>query len=438
LNVGLFDVDLIRGNRYSAFVSGFIMPSMEHLLSPRWFAGISISATCRRIESAVIGIHGQGSGAPVEIRKTISFDIPREITASFNELQETFNESSASLDITLYHHVLRELASIEEEAVSELLNEARLTANDIIAVGVNDAGIRSATTQGQFYMGLCDAPYLAEQTGLNVVDNFPLADIAAHGSGKPLLPLPAWIFLKSENRNRLLLDLGRTARLTFIPKAENAFSYQKITHLDITPCGSLLDTLIWQLTGGKTAADLGGRFAVQGQQVPVLLERLRNSFHNNTENSYLKTALQTAAAAAHEGHPHQDILCTVCTFIAEYIAGQLPINVPVSSGDNEIFITGGCRLHGLLMNMLSSQLGSRTLTPISHLGVPMDTFDSLCTAMLTLLTIEHIPGNLPHLTGGDSTKTLGRITPGSLRNWHRLLCEMANTKPAAGTLRRAA
>ncbi|MDR3232827.1 MAG: anhydro-N-acetylmuramic acid kinase [Planctomycetaceae bacterium] len=428
---------------------------MEHLLSPRWFAGISISAMCRRIESAVIGIHGQGSGAPVEIRKTISFDIPREITASFNELQgiihgaaETNGNSTAhngiAVPASLYHHVLRELASIEEEAVTELLHEARLTVSDILAVGVNDAGIRSLTPAGRFYLGLCDAPYLAQQTGLNIVDHFPAADIAAQGNGGPLLPLPAWIFLKSDNRSRLLLDLGRTARMTFLPKAENAFSYQKITHLDITPCGSLLDALIWQLTDGKTAADAGGRFAVQGQQVPALLTQLRNALEAKSDwipqGVVPDRYLQIAAAAAQNGHPHQDILCTVCTFLAERIVSHLGIqmNVSVSSSDNEILLTGGCRQHGLLMNVLSSQLGYRTLTPISQIGVPMDTFDSLCTAMLTLLTVEHIPGNLPQLTGCDSTKTLGRITPGTIRNWHRLLCEMAAIKPADRTLRSAA
>ncbi|MDR0705817.1 MAG: hypothetical protein LBF88_12650, partial [Planctomycetaceae bacterium] len=54
------------------------------ITSPRWFAGISVASHCRRIESALIGVHGQGSGAPIEIRKTISFDLPHEIVDSYN------------------------------------------------------------------------------------------------------------------------------------------------------------------------------------------------------------------------------------------------------------------------------------------------------------------------------------------------------------------
>jgi anhydro-N-acetylmuramic acid kinase len=428
---------------------------MHSIFSPRWFAGISISATCRRIESAVIGIHGHGSGAPVEIRKTISFDIPREITDSFNTLQGIVYESAGheqnrspervqsnmTIPAALYHHVVAELASIEEEAITELLGEARLTANDVLAVGVNDSGIRNISPNGLFYLGLCDASSLSQQTGLNIVDNFPANDIAAHGNGGPLLPLPFWIFLKSEERNRVLLDLGRTARITFIPQSNDAFSYQKIRHQDIIPCGSLLDMLIWQLTDGKASADVGGRIAVQGQKIPELLAKLHEAVSVKTDWMPLGLMpdryLQIAAAAAQNGHAAQDILCTVCAFIAEQIA-----RASIAQGENvhnaEILVTGSCRLHGLLMNLLSGHFGGRSLTSVSQLGIPADTLDSLCTAMMTLLTVEHIPGNLPQLTGCDGSKILGRLTPGSTPNWHRLLNEMAHTKPADTTIRRAA
>jgi len=411
----------------------------------RWFAGVSITATCQRIESAMIGIHGYGSGAPVEIRKTISFDIPREIIDSFNDLQQqcTANkQTEVKIPAGLSLHVARELASIEEEAIQELISESRLTANDVLAVGVYDPGLRVPTTHGVFYRGLCDASRLAEKTGMNIVDSFPAQDIAVRGNGGPIFPLPTWIFLKSETNNRILLDLGRTARLTYVPCAENAFSHQKIQQIDIIPCGSLLDTLVWQLTGGKTAVDAGGRFAVQGCQNPQLMSALRSALlpKKNWSPTGLKLDryLQLADQAARKGLSYQDVLCTVSCFIAETVAEQV-LNLMQTTGqpEPELLIQGsGCQ-HGLLMNSLATQLQKRSLTPISQLGIPVDTFDALCTAMLTSLMVEHIPGNLPHLTGGETTKPLGRVTPGSIANWHRLLCEMAGTKPINRSLRSA-
>jgi len=407
----------------------------------------------------MIGVHGRGSGAPVEIRKTISFDVPREIVDSFNELQSRLKQQEqqrtgghstglsgtglsgvglSGTDIKipagLALHVARELACIEEEAVQELIAESKLTASDVLAVGIHDPGLRTATPHGFFYQGLCDVSRLADQTGMNIIDSFPLQDIAAGGNGGPLFPLPTWIFLKSETKPRVIIDLGRTARLTFLPRVENAFSHQKIQQIDAVPCGSLLDTLVWQLTGGKTAVDTGGRFAVQGCQNLQLMSALRTAVPAKEEWSPtgLKPDryLTIAEKLAQSGLPQQDILCTVSCFIAEMVAGQaLRLMKTHGSLEAELLVQGSGQQHGLLMNSLMTHLPGRTLIPLSQLGVPVDTLDALCTAMLALLAVDHVPGNLPHLTGSETAKPLGRITPGSIAHWHRLLCEMAGTKP---------
>ena len=417
----------------------------------RWFAGVSITSTCQRIESAMIGVHGRGSGAPVEIRKTISFDVPREIVDICSELlrmqrQEQLspsgNNRSVRIPADLSLNVARELASIEEEAIQELVSESKLTVNDVLATGVYDPGIHIATPHGIFYRGLSDASRLAEHTGMNIVDSFPAQDIAVRGNGGPVFPLPAWVFLKSETSPRILIDLGRTARVTFLPQAHNAFSHQKIRQIDVIPCGSLLDTLVWQLTSGRTAIDTSGRFAVQGCQDPKLLSALRVALPQ--KNDWSPTGLQPerylqrADKAAKEGLPHQDVLCTVSGFIAETIARQV-LTMMKETGifEPELLIQGSGQQHGLLMNSLSSHLQQRSLLPISQLGIPVDTFDALCTAMLALLAVDCVPGNLPHLTGGESAKPLGRLTQGSMANWYRLLCAMAETNAVNRSVRSA-
>jgi anhydro-N-acetylmuramic acid kinase len=148
--------------------------------------------------------------------------------------------------------------------------------------------------------------------------------------------------------------------------------------------------------------------------------------------------VQIADKAAREGLSHQDILCTVSGFIAETVAQRvLNLIKTVSLGEVELLIQGsGCQ-HGLLMNSLATQLQKRSLLPILQLGIPVDTFDALCTAMLTLLAVDHVPSNLPQLTGSETAKPLGRITAGSTTQWQRLLCEMSGAKPANRSFRSA-
>ncbi|MDR2169507.1 MAG: anhydro-N-acetylmuramic acid kinase [Planctomycetaceae bacterium] len=451
--------------------------------APRWFGGISVSSGCRRIETAMIGIHGRGSGAPLEIRKSISYDVPSEITSSYNSLQEYFvnqnnNNHSAAINninninninaannisggernneinggvnfaefCSLYQHVLRELSSVEEEAIEELLNESHLSKNDVLAIGVYDSGIRFNSSDGLFYRSLCDASFLAEQTGLNIVDSFSSQDVSAGGVGGPVLTLPAWIFLKSESVSRVLLDLGRTARLTLFPRSENVFSYQKISVCDLAPCGSLLDALTFKLTQGKSSIDVGGRLTVQGCQIASLLSEFRNIQRaGNNWNSlgmpvddYLKTAFRLNGSE----YSYQDILCTASCFIAESIVGgvrnALSSNVDFLQNNNiEILVTGACRMHGMLMNYISNNLKQSRLVQITDFGILPETFDAVCTALLTVMAIDNIPSNIPSVTGCETSKPLGKITQGSATNWHRLIQEMANTKPAARNIRSA-
>ena len=420
--------------------------------SLRWFAGISVSASCRRIESSMIGVHGQGGGAPIEIRKAMSFDLPQEITNSFNELQESVSDGfhddpesptkpEGRVDTALFLHVARELASVEEEAFEELLGESRLSRGDVLALGIHDPGVRRVTPYGVFYQSLCDASFLAEQTGMNIVDAFPAQDIASRGRGGPILALPTWIFLKSEDRNRLLLDLGRTARLTFLPQAVHSFSSHQIDRRDIVPCGSLLDALTWELTQGKQAVDLGGKLTVQGCQIPELLVELRflaknpsawNPFGLSPQPFLTAAARQTAS-----GHSYQDVLCTASCFVAEAVSERIQEKFKEWGPDVEILLMGSARQHGMLPNLISSALQHRPLTSITQLGFPSETFDSLCVALLTLMSVDQIPSSLPHLSGADAAKPLGRLTPGSAAHWQHLLQSMAQTKPAVRTLRSA-
>ncbi len=424
----------------------------------RWFAGLSVSANCRRIESAIIGVHGRGSGAPIEIRRTISFDIPKEIVDSYNAFQENLYFRKAtpeiSIPVALYQHVIRELACVEEEAIEDLILESQLLPNDITAVSISDPGLHLVTPDGLHYQSLCDSEYLANQTGLNIIDAFSARDIAAQGQGGPLFALPSWIFLKSEQRDRILLDLGRTAKITFLPKVENSFSHQRIQYQDVMPCGSLFDALTWELTNGTTAVDLGGRLAVQGCQIPALLAAFRQYESSETQPEknlwnpqglpvakFLEAATQNAAL----NFSLHDALCTASVVISETVLHQLNTMMAEFSTDThlapEILLTGTTRLHGVLLGQITSALSARslpiTLTPLGQLGVPTETFDALCTALLGLMHVDHIPAGLPHLTGSETAQTLGRLTAGSISAWTRLLREMADTKPSGRSLRAA-
>ncbi len=336
---------------------------------------------------------------------------------------------------------------IEEEAFSELVAESGVALPEILAVGVNDPGIRSYSASGQQFTTLCEPESLAQRTGMNIIDAFPRRDIATAGQGGPVFAFPTWILLKSETRDRILIDLGKTAKVTWIPRTSRLSAAREITYREVAPCGLLLDALTHQLTKGAARVDTGGRLTVQGCHIPPLLKQWKElAAREPAWNPYGTPPIPYLHCAL--GKPDstwavRDILCTATYLIADAVAEtvlELIDHAPSASesaAEPEILINGGAWQHGLLLNRLSVGLEHRPLLSITELGLSGDAFDALCTTVLATMFVDQIPANLPHLTGGETSVLLGRLTPGSPLAWQKLLQSMSAARPVQRTLRSA-
>lgn len=86
---------------------------------------------------------------------------------------------------------------------------------------------------------------------------------------------------------------------------------------------------------------------------------------------------------------------------------------------------------------LRAELKGIRLLMIDALGVPSAALKAATTALLGLLHLDQTPGNLPSATGARDPRVLGRLTPGSVVNWHHLVRELAARRPNVVTLRSA-
>ncbi|MCL2347284.1 MAG: anhydro-N-acetylmuramic acid kinase [Planctomycetaceae bacterium] len=292
----------------------------------RWFAGLCVTSCCRRLEAALVGIHGVGAGAPIEIGHGLAIDLPQNIGRVFDVERLTGllaaeknkeggkgvpksgkdagspYDAGRSVNGITTPRLTREgreiLLEIQEEALREILTVSGVTPGELLAVGVHDpgvwsvsaslfapdikgSGVRGMSTHGSvkettdngfcYCESLCDATGLALRTGHNIIDAFPARDLAAEGQGCPVFALPHWILLHSPARHRLMLDLGQEARITFLPGLEHG-NKNKIGYGSAGACGCLLDPVVKRLTNGEQNHDDGGRLAVHGEQISELRE----------------------------------------------------------------------------------------------------------------------------------------------------------------------
>jgi 1,6-anhydro-N-acetylmuramate kinase len=103
----------------------------------------------------------------------------------------------------------------------------------------------------------------------------------------------------------------------------------------------------------------------------------------------------------------------------------------------EVVLSGSQSCVDPLAKALSPLLPAMTVRKAIEWGLTPGALRAASVALLGMLHLDHAPANITALTGARTPRVLGRITPGSLPNWHRLLREMASARPSVISLRSA-
>src|SRR5207302_2098839 len=85
-----------------------------------------------------------------------------------------------------------------------------------------------------------DPALLAAETGCRVISDFRRADCAAGGEGAPLVPFADFVLFLHARNNRVLLNIGGIANLTYLPAAA---TMEDVIALDTGP-GNCLSGLL--------------------------------------------------------------------------------------------------------------------------------------------------------------------------------------------------
>jgi anhydro-N-acetylmuramic acid kinase len=124
------------------------------------------------------------------------------------------------------------------EAVEEILRSARITPQQIAAIGSHGQTILHSVQGGEpFSLQIGDPNVIAAITGIATVADFRGADIAAGGQGAPLTPAFHESRLRTAARDRVIVNIGGIASITILPAHPEA----SVTGFDTGPGNGLLD-----------------------------------------------------------------------------------------------------------------------------------------------------------------------------------------------------
>lgn len=232
---------------------------------------------------------------------------------------------------------------------------------------------------------LGDGDHMAEALGVITLSDFRQKQIAAGGEGAPLAAYGDALIFAAPDEDRVLLNIGGIANMTFLPHtdgAAGAFSS------DIGPGNTMMDAYV-QAHFAPLTYDDGSAIARSGAVNAPLLDALcDHAFFNQpfpkttgpeVFNLDYLSAAQDRAGANGLGKP--DVVATLSAFSARTIA-QAVQRAPSNGAAPAVYVSGGGFHNPLLIERIGAELGGADLRSTEQIGVDPDAKEAVLFAVL--------------------------------------------------------
>jgi anhydro-N-acetylmuramic acid kinase len=316
---------------------------------------------------------------------------------------------------------LAELAGLDVELGARFADAARAVA---AKAGVSLDSVDAVASHGQTVahhperratLQIGDPSVIAERTGCTVVADFRARDLAAGGEGAPLAPFFHAAVLSDPRENRVALNLGGIANVTWLPADDT----DGVVAFDVGPANALVDAVVRLASDGVERMDRAGRRALRGRvDAALLAELLADEFLSrpppkSTGRERYGTAQAEALFArfARDGRDVDDLVATLVAFTAEAVARACRDLLPGPAEVDRLVVGGGGARNPAVMAALTTALPGIPIETFDAVGVPGDAAEAMAFSLLGRNTLLGIPNHLPRCTGASRAAVLGEIVP---------------------------
>ncbi len=260
-----------------------------------------------------------------------------------------------------------------------------------------------------------DASVIAVRTGIPTIGDFRPAEVAAGGEGAPLISYFDYHAFRAQDRNRIVLNMGGIANITYIPKGA---SLEDVRGFDTGPGNMLLDRLVQMISEGESLYDVDGRLASQGEaNVALLNELLRHPFvvkrppkSAGREEFGAEFAQSLLRKADDLEISDVDLLATCATFTVQAVVQ----NCEKFAGPvDEVIVGGGGAHNRLLMRLLEELYSPVPVVSTDQYGVPTKAREAMGIALLAYQAFHRRANNVPGVTGARHPVIMGKLSWGA-------------------------
>lgn len=269
---------------------------------------------------------------------------------------------------------------------------------------------------------------IAARTGLPVISNFRVADMAVGGNGAPLVPFADFHLLSQPGRGVVVHNLGGIGNCTWLPPSGRA---EEVIAFDTGPANMTIDGLVSHFYAGEPF-DRDGKHAAAGKVLTELLEEwmaipyITAPPPKSTGRELFGRQFVARILADNGDCSADDLIATATEFTAQSLVENLQRFVAPRGQIDQLILAGGGARNGYLVGRIrelwrqcgnvedGAGPGAQTeVLTLDDLGLSVDSKSRECVgfALLGFAHLEGIAGNLPSVTGATRGVVLGDYTP---------------------------
>lgn len=381
----------------------------------RHIIGLMSGTSCDGLDIARIRISGRERNTHFELLNSATFPYSSEQKQYLLQLLQADRVKLKNLSQLNFY-----LPRIWSSMIHSFLKQNNLHKTDVDLIGSHgqtiwhepvpelcvDQAVASTLQLG-------DPAVLAQLTGIPVVGDFRVADVALGGQGAPLIPYFDWIHFTQFRQNILIINIGGISNLTFIPATG---SIEEVQAFDSGPGNMLMDSAAHYFF--KQPFDREGRIARSGQENHDFFQFLKDTdtFLAQTPpkstgrelygQNYFKRIVTQAQKLKLSS---ADVLYNLTEYTAFSIFDHYKRFVQPKTKADLVLVGGGGAHNTFLMERLASFFEGIEVNTVDSYGVDPNFKEAIGFAVLANETINGIGSNVPAATGAKRRAILGKI-----------------------------
>jgi anhydro-N-acetylmuramic acid kinase len=328
-----------------------------------------------------------GSGLQTRFKLVNFITIPYE-DAFKKEVQQVFAQKQVSLEkVTLLNAYI---GSFHAELILQALADWNINPADVDFIASHGQTIYHAPKrlhqQAEYSnatLQIGDADHIAVKTGVLTISDFRQKHIAAGGEGAPLALYGDVLLGSKPGENRILLNIGGIANLTYLPADAD---YTKVMCTDIGPGNTLIDAACRAYFDKPFDED--SAIAYSGTVNETLLDALlHHPFFNENlpkttgpELFNLNFVADAQQATRTLNLAKADLVATLSAFTGRSIANFIRANF--NEPNIKLFTSGGGARNPFVVNYIKQALPNVSLADTSELGINPDAKEAILFALL--------------------------------------------------------